>query len=319
MAGEKMPPGIASTLERLWPVEVPVGTAFRAGNARTFEDLIAGDRPQRHMAAFIQWLAAQITDAGGIAPWREIWKAKAQELQDARSEVRIANRLGVRYAEVAAVPEVGFHIWLNYVESTGALSQEERTQLEKTVHAQFTANMIRHGNTVANVATSTWESTLDSLRAAVTAGDAYIFAPSEGDPVKYREPDAKDNTDTNTDGNTDVNLSGARSLEQFMDVNLHREFLGSFVSGRGKTGAYFAMLPRTALKLLGREFASEAELIAAFSEIAIVDAGKRTKKVTVGKERVAAICVPWKLWDDRWDEIPPASTGSAIPEATTGS
>lgn len=285
LAGEEMPPAIQSTLERFWPVQIPEKDAFRSGNADLFKELTEDLGPSQHMASFIQWLAGKINAAGGLSPWREIWKDKRAELVAAR--IGVASK--IRYAEVAAVPELGFHIWLDYIEAVGAISKKDRSVLQDTVHEQFTKNMIRHMESVVGSSIHTWQSAIDSLQAAVVSGEAYFFSPSKdaGSSVS-KESDAP---------------AGAEVSAQNPAMHV-QAMLGAHVSGRKGTGQYMAILPRVAFKLLSREFSSESALIDAFQEISIRDKGKRTKKVNMFGKPVAAICVPWELWDTDWESNP---------------
>ncbi len=289
LAGEKIPPAIQSTLERVWSLQIPELDAFRSGNADKFKEFTELTGPSEHMASFIQWLAGQITEAGGLKVWRESWKAKRAEFVEARKETAAK----IRYAEVAAVPELGFHIWLNYITSTGAQTLAEQQELEELVQKQFTTNMVRHQETTRTTSITSWQSALDSLQAAIVSGEAYFFSPGRnaGTSVPDDHVLLKDGA-----------AEGASTSTQIGEP--HRVMLGAHVSGRKGTGQFMAILPRVAFKLLSREFASESALIEAFQEVSIRDAGKRTKKVAMFGKGVAAICIPWELWDTDWQANP---------------
>ena len=272
-AGEEQPTGLRSTLQRFWPLHLNKGTAFRSGDAKKFITLTSGTGPSEHCAGLIRWLAVQINKAGSLAAWRESWAdTRAALIASRRSFARLP-----RYAQVAAVPQLGLLIWLKYVESTGAITAVERQDLEATFAQQVTENMLAHQANVGEL-TPLWEQILNSLRSAVALGTAIY----EGQTV------------------TDFADPAIPHSELVPNANI-AAIIGGVKKGRKGRGDYMALFPTAVMPLLrtsftGRQFNSEQDLIEIFKPVSLKDGAKHTVPATISGQNIQAIAIPWTLW-----------------------
>jgi hypothetical protein len=269
IAGEQLPDadGLESSLERLYAVPIARGAnIFRSGNARLMEELSANGRPSTHLAFFIRWIAQQVQELGSMEAWTTKWLATREQIADSRIDLPISTRVRT----VAAVPETGLRIWAEYLLSIGALTQDEHDDLIFRVGKVVTATAYLHGTTTVEANDiRDYDAILNSLRAAVATGGAYV----QGADADDLEPGT---------------------------LPYQVVYLGAEKRSRGGGESFLAMQPRDVLKILGTEARhrglTEGGLRQAFAEIALTDTGRNDKKVRINGQVTRALAVPMSIW-----------------------
>jgi hypothetical protein len=269
IAGEQLPDSdnLESSLERLYAAPIARGAnIFRSGNARKVEELSANGLPSTHLAFFIRWIAQQIQDLGSMDAWTAKWIKTREEIADSRSDLPVSTRVRT----VAAVPETGIRIWAEYLLSIGALTQGEHDDLLFRTNKVVTANAYVHGTTTVEANdVLEYDAILNSLRAAVATGSAYVHGVD---------------AEAMTPGELPYNVV----------------FLGVEKRSRGGGESFLAMQPRDVLKILRTESRhqslTEGGLRQAFAEISLTDANRNDKKVRINGQLTYALAIPMSVW-----------------------
>jgi len=120
-----------------------------------------------------------------------------------------------------------------------------------------------------------YDAILNSLRAAVATGSAYIQGADAEAPIP---------------GSLPYNVI----------------FLGAEKRSRGGGESYMAMQPRDVLRILGTETRhrglTETGLRQAFAEIALTDSGRNDKKVRLNGQQTYALAIPMSIWTPTAEE-----------------
>ncbi|WP_146073356.1 ATP-binding protein [Cryobacterium sp. N22] len=293
LIGEQLPDsegdGLDSTKERMYPAQIELGqNIFRSGNARRYIELSTSELPQVHLAAFISWLAAQMSgDTDGRAGWTARWEAVRRSAEDARADIPVSTRV----RKVSVVPQIGMNVWLAYLLAIGAIDEQEYEDDLAEIEVLTRKTALTHGT--ENVTTSgfEWESIMNSLRASYASGLAVIIRAKRGG-------NAGDHVDP--------------------DFQLTQKLLGFEKVGRGDTPTYLAMQPRDVLAILRTESKyrglTEKDLIAKFAPVALTDPGKKHKIAVFGGVRTQTLSIPMALFEnERADAISQSATDQTNP------
>ncbi|MEC5148740.1 hypothetical protein [Cryobacterium sp. GrIS_2_6] len=274
LVGEQIPDAeeLDSSRERLYPIIMDRGVnIFASGNSKEFEALANNGLPALAFSFFIRWVALQIAKIGMDA-WRKTWEEKHAKAVGFLSNIPVSRRVH----EVAALVECGNLIWLEYLLEIEAITDAEREDLFRDIHAAVRATALFHGtNNLQSNEAPAWEPLLDALRASVAGGQTYV-----------------------------QDAGGPQSLEDlgFVAVTLedHKKMLGVRRSGRGGNVDFLAFQPRDAAAILRMDpkyrSITEAALFQAFAPIAITDAGHKHKLVRINGLGVKCIAVAWTLF-----------------------